>query len=108
MNTLFSEMGTRGPLPAALQVYVLALYRRGMLATLDEGALIAGVTRGAVLAWLRAKGINWRRERQRYLAKERTRAVLAAEGKPRRRRTKAELRTIADNAKVKWDQRTRT
>lgn len=98
-------MGIRGPLPASIQTYVLSLYRRGMLATLEEGALVAGVTRAAVLAWVKARGIDWRRERQRYLAKERTRAVMASEGKRQRRRTKSELRSIADDAKAKWDRR---
>lgn len=81
------------------------MYRRGELATLDEGAMIAGVARATVLAWLRYDRIDWKAARARFIAKHRTRAVNVAEGRKHRRPTKAELHRICDEAKAEWDKR---
>lgn len=82
----------RGPPPSPMRKYVLALYRRGELATLDEGALLADVSRQRVRAWLAAAGIRWEIERQRFLAKQRSRIADAAAGITRRRPSKSDMR----------------
>lgn len=85
---------------------MLALYRRGDLCTLEEGALIAAVSRRRVMAWLNAAGIDHRRTRALFVAKHRSRAVDQSEGKPPKRRlTKPQMRAIADRAKAEWDRR---
>jgi hypothetical protein len=89
-------MGARGPLPNPDRDYVLTLYRRGELATLAEGAWIAGVTRARVLAWLTAAGIDWKATRQQRIAKMRRGAVASSAGKTSRRPTKAEQRAFAE------------
>lgn len=86
-------------------MHVIGMYRRGHLATLDEGALIAGVARSRVLAWLRTAGIDWRAARWRWVAKQRYRAVALDEGRKLRRPTKQDLRRTADWAKQQWDRR---
>jgi hypothetical protein len=103
VNSVF--MGLRGPLPSSLQAYVLALYRRGELATLEEGATIASVSRSRVLAWLRVAGIDWKRSRLAFVARHRTRAAAQAEGITLRRPSKRMLRLIGERAKREWDQR---
>lgn len=95
-------MGRRGPLPTPLQAYVLSLYLRGYLATLEEGALIAAVTRARIGVWLRSAGIDWRRERLNYIARQRGRALAIAEGRTPRRVTKRELRLRSDQALAEW------
>ncbi len=96
-------MGARGPLPSPLRSHVVALYRRGELATLEEGALVAGVTRSAIRAWLRTVGVDWMRARAHYVARQRSRAIAAAEGRIVRRPSKAALRREAELLKAKWD-----
>lgn len=99
-------MGARGPLSNALRDRVLIRYRRGELATLEEGALIAGVTRRRVLAWLHEAGIDWRAARLHFIARARTRDIEASEGKRARRRpTKTEMHRACDDAKAEWDKR---
>jgi hypothetical protein len=79
--------------------FVVSLCRRGMLASLAEGALIAGVNRRRVMAWLDAAGLECRRSRLAYVAKMRTRAVDQCEGKPTRKAmTQAQRRAMADRA----------
>lgn len=96
-------MGLRGPKPSPLLLHVLGLYRRGELATLQEGALVAGVSRQRVLMLLRAAGVDWQRARMVYVARQRTRAVMVAEGKAVKRQTRRELRLQAEHAKTIWD-----
>jgi hypothetical protein len=96
-------MGRRGPLPTPLRDYVISLYLRGELATLEEGALIAAVTRSRVRAWLHAAGIDWIARRQWFIASHRARGVAVNEGRRPRRPTKREMRRLADQAKRKWD-----
>lgn len=81
--------------PNPLARYVLALYRRGELATLEEGALIADTSRGRIAAWLEAAGIDWVRERQRFVASKRQRAQESVAGKVRKRPSKAQQRAQA-------------
>lgn len=96
-------MGTRGPLSSAIRTFVVGSFVRGHLASLDEGAIVAGVDRSTVLRWLKAERINWRANRLRYLAQQRNRAVKISEGKSVRRPSKQDLRRIATQAKIKWD-----
>lgn len=91
-------MGSRGPLPNPLIEYVVALARRGELATLEEGAMIAGVPRMTVMRALAAAGINWRRKRLFWINRHRRRALDRMEGRKPKRLTKAQLRAIGQKA----------
>lgn len=97
------QMGKRGPLSSAIRTFVVGSYLRGTLASLDEGAIVAGVERSTVMRWLKSAGIDWKASRLRYLVKQHTRAVMLSEGKTVKRPTKQELRRQADEAKAKWD-----
>jgi hypothetical protein len=96
-------MGTRGPLSSAIRTFVVGSFVRGHLASLDEGAIVAGVDRSTVLRWLKAERIDWKANRLRYLAGQRNKAVRISEGKSVRRPSKQEQRRRADEAKAKWD-----
>lgn len=85
--------------------HVVDLYRRGELATLGEGAVVAGVSRACVHAWLKAEGVEWHRNREHRLARLRRHAVAAAEGRTLRRPTKAEMRREGERAKREWDRK---
>lgn len=98
-------MGIRGPLPRAMRRYVVDLFRRGELATLDEGAQIGGVTRACVHAWLKADCIDWRRARLHRLARHRRSAVAATDGRKLRRPSKDQMRREGERAKAEWDKR---
>jgi hypothetical protein len=95
-------MGARGPINP-LRDYVVGLYRRGDLATLDEGATIAATSRSRVHAWLQAEGIAWQRARQHFIARHCRKATDQAEGKQRRRPTKAELREQGARLIAQWE-----
>lgn len=86
-----------------MRSHVVALYRRGELSTLEEGALVAGVTRSAIRAWLRSAGVDWMRSRAHYVARHRARAVAVCEGRKVRRPSKAQMRRDGELAKAKWD-----
>lgn len=96
------------PLPSPARLYVLALYRRGVLASLEEGALVASVSRVTVRAWLIAAGIDWTRERERFLARHRSGALAQSEGRKLKRRTKAEMRELGARAVKAWTRRQRS
>jgi hypothetical protein len=76
---------------------------RGMLSSLDEGALVAGVDRSTVLRWLRTAGVDWKAARTRYLVAQHNRAVMISEGKSVRRPSKKEQHREADRLKREWD-----
>lgn len=91
-----------------LRQYVIGLYRRGELGTLEEGAIIGGVSRRRVMAWLETSGIDWQAARLRFIAKHRRRAVEQHEGKPAKAAvSKKVLRARAKRAKAQWDRRAR-
>lgn len=98
-------MGRRGPKPTPLRNHVISLYVRGLLATLQDGAIVAGVTKARVRAWLKASGLNWQQSRLRFLARQRRKAVLVAEGKWVARPSKKWMRRQAEIAKTEWDKR---
>lgn len=102
-NNLLHQMGTRGPLSSAIRTFVVGSFVRGTLASLDEGAMVAGVDRSTVMRWLRAERIDWKAKRLQFLAKQRNKAVLISEGKTVARPSKQELRRQAEEAKAKWD-----
>ena len=84
------------------------MYRRGELGTLEDGAMVAGVSRRRIMAWLVAAGIDWKQRHAHFLAKHRRRALDRHEGKPTPRRlTKRQLRARATKAKAEWDSRRR-
>lgn len=92
-------MGIRGRLPTVMRGYVVRLARTGEISSLEEGALIAGVSRVAVGRWLRDDGIDLREARGRYIAKHIRIAARWAAGRVSKRPTKAELHRMADRAK---------
>jgi hypothetical protein len=96
-------MGIRGPLSSAERDFVVSMYVRGHLATLDEGALVAGVTKFTVRRWLIAAGIDWRARRLHFLGKCRARSIAAGEGRTVRRPSKREMRRLAAKLKQDWD-----
>lgn len=96
-------MGIRGPLSSAERDFVVSMYLRGHLATLEEGALVAGVNRITVLRWLKAAGIDWHRTRKRFLVQSRVRCVAAGEGRKVRRPSKREMSRLATRLKQDWD-----
>lgn len=98
-------MGKRGPLPNPRREYLLALFARGELASLAEGAEVAGVSRVTVLKWLRSRQVNWKKQRQLWLARHGAIANARADGRAQKRLTKAEKREIAARAKREWDLR---
>ena len=88
-----------------LRRQVLELFRRGQLATAQEGAWLAVTTRQAVTRWLREERIDARAARLRYIATLRSKAARVAEGKPTRRRTKADLRREGERAVREFNKR---
>lgn len=102
-NNLLHQMGKRGPLSSAIRTFVVGSFVRGYLASLDEGAMVAGVDRSTVLRWLRAERIDWQANRIRYLAGQRNKAVRISEGKSVKRPSKKEQHLEADRLKREWD-----
>lgn len=84
--------------------------RLGVLTAL-EASRIAAVTRQRVMQWCKAEGFNPRKTRLVYLkmlwASELKRQRMLARGRKPRRRSKADLRKIADRAKLAWDKKKR-
>lgn len=82
--------------------YVLRLYDRGEIGSLEEGATIAGVSRVTVRNWLVAAGIDWLARRDAFLARHRTRAVNG--GAPKwSKPNKRQMRRTGEIAKADWD-----
>lgn len=82
-----------------LRSHIITLFRRGDLVSVREAVLICDASRQAVSRWLKLAGVDVETSRLRYIARQRSRAQLIAEGMaPRRRRSKAELREIAEQA----------
>lgn len=102
-------MWTGGPGHSAVRSYVLGLARRGEIASLDEAATVARVSRHTVRRWLILAGIDWQRARLHRVAKFMTRAAAIEDGKaPRQRLTKAQQREIADRAVQSWIRKPRS
>lgn len=99
-------MGRRGPPPTRDRDYVLALYRRGLLCTLQEGAWIACVTRARVGVWLRDAGIDWQSTREQHISKLRARAEAIMSGKPLKPKpTKAQQRAMGERLVAEYRRR---
>jgi hypothetical protein len=99
-------MWTGGHGESAVRDHVLTLARRGEIASLEEAALIADVTRDTVRRWLNLAGIDWRKARAARIVKHRERTFAILQGKPARKRlTKDQQRAIAERAKKAWDTR---
>lgn len=81
-----------------LRSHIITLFRRGDLVSVREAVLICDASRQAVGKWLKAAGIDIESSRMAYVARQRRRAQLVAEGKPPRRRpSKDQMRKeIAD------------
>lgn len=101
-------MWTGGHGQSAVRDHVLMLARRGEIASLDEAALIADVTRQTVRRWLALAGVDWRKQRAARIVKHRERTFAIMAGKPKRKRlTKAQMRAIADRAVKVWTRKPR-
>lgn len=96
------NVGARGPLPNPIIDYVLMLYRRGEIATLDEGAWICVHSRQRMRAILIAARIDWRETRKMWVAQHRRRAVRIKEGRKPKRPSKVQLRAIGKKAAQNW------
>ena len=82
-----------------LRSHIVTLFRRGDLVSVQEAVLICDASRQAISKWLKLAGIDIEATRMAYVARQRRRAQLIAEGRPPRRRpSKAELRSQADKA----------
>lgn len=93
-----------GPYWHPSRTYVVAMFKRGELATLEEGAKVAGTKRETVARWLRYADVDWAVTRSRYLAKKHTHCETYAAGlPPSRKLTKRQLSHIATREKAKWD-----
>lgn len=102
-------MWTGGQGQSALRNYVLQLARRGEIASLDEAATIASVSRDTVRRWLVLAGVDWKRVRLHRIAKLATRANEIKDGKPARAKlTKAQMRAIAERAVRAWTRKPRS
>lgn len=102
-------MWTGGPGQSAVRDHVLMLARRGDIASLDEAALIADVTRATVHRWLTIAGIDWRKARSARIGKHRERALAILEGKPPRKKlTKAQQRALGERALQSWIRKPRS
>jgi hypothetical protein len=76
-----------------LRSHIVTLFRRGDLVSVREAVLICDASRQAISKWLRLAGIKRENTRMAYIARQRRRAQLIAEGKLQRRRpTKTEMR----------------
>lgn len=82
------------------RAYVLMLFRNGLLSSLGEGLIVAGVSKPTLLRWLNEEDIDWREARlrtlNRYHSKSETRATIPKVRRRRKRRrfSKRELLRI--------------
>lgn len=96
----------KGHAPHPLRDYVIALYQRGELASLQEGAAVAGVKKQSVSRWLADEQINWQIARSQYLARKHEGGYRWLIGKPPKQKpSKRFLRLRANRAKQEWDRR---
>lgn len=96
----------KGHAPHLLRAYVVALYQRGELASLQEGATVAGVKKQSVARWLAEEQINWQISRAQFLARKHEGGYRWLDGKPPiRKPSKRFLRLRAKRAKQEWDRR---
>lgn len=83
-----------------LRDHVLMLIRRGMIGTLAEAAMVAGVTKQAVARWISVG--EMRRARLAYLAREATKAGMVADGMAPRRPSKRQQSAMARRKTAEW------
>lgn len=69
-----------------LRSHIVTLFRRGDLVSVREAVLICDASRQAISKWVKAAGLDLEVSRMAYIARQRSRAQLIAEGKPPRRR----------------------
>lgn len=69
-----------------LRYHITTLCRRGDIATVAEAVLVSGLSRQTISRWLRLERIDLKTARMHYVARQRSRAQLIADGKPPRRR----------------------
>lgn len=102
-------MGARGPRAHPLKARILRALAAGEL-FVSEASWIAAVSRQRIEQWCAAAGIDHHAARKAYIRKLWTRELrrqrMKAKGMSPRRRTKSQLRQIADKAKTAWDHRT--
>ena len=89
----FRIVGERGPEINLRKQYIAAMARRGELASLEEGALIATMTKATIRRWLVDAGIDWMVTRRQWLARRYARCEdWAANRPPPRHPTKEQMR----------------
>lgn len=102
-------MGARGPRPHPLKSRIMAALSAGQL-FVSEASWIAAVSRQRIEQWCAAAGVDHHAARKAYVRKLWTREIrrqrMKAKGLSPHRRSKAQLRRIADKAKAVWDHRT--
>lgn len=76
----------------------MTLYRRGELASVREGMVVAGVPRQTIHRWLREAGLDLKRCRLRWLARQHERAERQADQRPRLRPSRHRMRQRAERA----------
>lgn len=82
-----------------LRSHIVTLFRRGDLVSVREAVLICDASRQAVSKWLRSAGVDIEASRLRYIARQRSRAQMVAEGKaPRGKPSKAQMRKVIADA----------
>lgn len=89
-----------------MRSYVVAMFKRGELASLQEGAVVGGVNKVTVRRWLVEAKVNWGATRTRWLAKCNERAARYAEGLPPiPRLTKRQMSQLLARQKADWDRK---
>lgn len=82
-----------------LRSHILALFARGEIVTIREASLICDASPQAIRKWVKAAGIDLEASRLAYIARQRSRAQLIAEGRaPRGKPSKAQMRQIITDA----------
>lgn len=76
-----------------LRSYIVALFRRGDLVSVQEATLICDASRQSITKWLKSEGINIETHRLAYIARLATKAQRQIDGlSPARRPTKVQMR----------------
>ena len=89
-----------------LRSHIIALFKRGELASVREAELICDASRQAITKWLKLEGINIEARRLAYIARQRSRAMSEIDSAALiRRPSKAEQRAITEKAVREFNKR---
>lgn len=88
-----------------LRNWIIGMYRSGVLATVQEGAVVASVPRQTVARWLREAKVNMGLARGSFIGRQHARAQRYLEGLPARRPpTKRQSRLVLVGKMESWDE----